>query len=267
MRGTANIQIRDIGQMRVQHIERYVAARLEAGISLRTMQNEMASIRAVLRQAGRKQLAEHERISNAALGLSGASRSGTKTAMSPEAYTAARDALAARGSQGEAAALGLQYHLGLRAQEAIRGGAESLGRWERALTAPRPEPLRVVFGTKGGRARDVHVQDRAGALAAVREAQVIAARQEGQIVRGQAGTLASARYRYSRELAQVGLRGEHAGHSARYAFAQRQIAGYQAHGYNQREALAATSLDLGHGDGRGKYIAHVYSQQLVTITQ
>jgi hypothetical protein len=29
-------------------------------------------------------------------------------------------------------------------------------------------------------------------------------------------------------------------------------------GGNRREALAATSLDLGHGDGRGTYVAQVY---------
>ena len=38
----------------------------------------MAALRGVLQQAGRKQVAEHQRLTNKALGLSGASRNGTR---------------------------------------------------------------------------------------------------------------------------------------------------------------------------------------------
>ncbi|EPN4600257.1 integrase domain-containing protein, partial [Escherichia coli] len=33
-------------------------------------------------------------------------------------------------------------------------------------------------------------------------------------------------------------------------------------GYSYKEALALTSIDLGHGDGRGRYIEQVYCQLL-----
>jgi len=33
---------------------------------------------------------------------------------------------------------------------------------------------------------------------------------------------------------------------------------YRDAGFSQREAGIATSLDLGHGDGRGRYVASVY---------
>jgi hypothetical protein len=49
-------------------------------------------------------------------------------------------------------------------------------------------------------------------------------------------------------------------HAARYAFAQERTGAYQAEGLSEREALAATSLDLGHGDGRGHYVASVYAR-------
>lgn len=48
---------------------------------------------------------------------------------------------------------------------------------------------------------------------------------------------------------------------ARYAFAQERIHAYrQNEGLSEREARAATSLDLGHGDGRGRYVASVYAR-------
>ena len=47
-------------------------------------------------------------------------------------------------------------------------------------------------------------------------------------------------------------------HAARYAFAQERVEAYRAQGYSEREARAATSQDLGHGDGRGRYIASVH---------
>jgi hypothetical protein len=47
-------------------------------------------------------------------------------------------------------------------------------------------------------------------------------------------------------------------HAARYAFAQARVQAYRAEGYSEREARAATSQDLGHGDGRGRYVASVY---------
>ena len=66
--------------------------------------------------------------------------------------------------------------------------------------------------------------------------------------------------RYRNVMYQAGFRGKESGHSLRYAFAQEQIREYMAQGYSQAEALAMTSMDLGHGDGRGRYIAQVYQR-------
>ena len=36
---------------------------------------------------------------------------------------------------------------------------------------------------------------------------------------------------------------------------------YEAQGFSHKDALAQTSQDLGHGDGRGRYIEQVYSRR------
>jgi hypothetical protein len=59
---------------------------------------------------------------------------------------------------------------------------------------------------------------------------------------------------YSKFCSRVGLQS----HAARYAFAEERMQAYRNEGLSQREARIATSLDLGHGDGRGRYIASVY---------
>ncbi|MGH8040453.1 MAG: hypothetical protein ACREPN_00220 [Rudaea sp.] len=47
-------------------------------------------------------------------------------------------------------------------------------------------------------------------------------------------------------------------HALRYAFAHDQYRRYRAEGFSNREALAALSKDLGHGDGRGRWVKSVY---------
>ncbi len=101
-----NIQIQRVAQIKVRHIECCIQARLAQQIGKRTLQNERAALRSVLQQAGRQQVAEHERMTNKSLGLSGASRNGTNRAITPEYYCkvleAARDKDA--GAGGDAGA-------------------------------------------------------------------------------------------------------------------------------------------------------------------
>ncbi|MFC4308262.1 hypothetical protein ACFPN2_04135, partial [Steroidobacter flavus] len=59
---------------------------------------------------------------------------------------------------------------------------------------------------------------------------------------------------YSKFCSRAGLQS----HAARYAFAEERMQAYRNEGLSQREARIATSLDLGHGDGRGRYVASVY---------
>jgi hypothetical protein len=47
-------------------------------------------------------------------------------------------------------------------------------------------------------------------------------------------------------------------HLSEFDVEQFQFAEYQRQGYDKRSALAAMSQDLGHGDGRGRYVRQVY---------
>lgn len=63
---------------------------------------------------------------------------------------------------------------------------------------------------------------------------------------------------YTRQMRNAGFVGKESPHSNRYAFAQVQLHGYLSQGFSRGEALALVSLDLGHGDGRGRWVERVY---------
>jgi hypothetical protein len=118
--------------------------------------------------------------------------------------------------------------------------------------------VRVIFGTKGGRPRDVRPADPARALAVVRAARELASRQGGVLITRPGER--EAMNRYKNTMTAAGFVGRESGHSLRYAFARDQLAHYQAQGFSRDEARALTSCDLGHGDGRGRYVERVYSR-------
>ena len=49
-----NIQVRSVQHLKAKRIESYIADRLTQEISLRTLNNEMVAVRAILREAGGK---------------------------------------------------------------------------------------------------------------------------------------------------------------------------------------------------------------------
>ena len=126
-----NIQIQRVEQIKVRHIVCYIQARLAQEIGKRTLQNEMAALRGVLQQAGRKQVAEHERLTNKPLGLAGASRHSTNRAITPEHYQKVLETARDRDA-GLAATLELARLMGLRSQKAVQC-CQSLKTWKQAL--------------------------------------------------------------------------------------------------------------------------------------
>ncbi|EKZ7850170.1 integrase domain-containing protein, partial [Salmonella enterica] len=126
-----NIQIRRVEQLKARHIEGYIRERLAQGITKRSLQNEMAAVRCILKQAGRTKLVDGNRINNCSLGLSGASRSGTKRAITAEHYHHVLETARIK-DPGLAVALELSRLMGLRSQEAVQS-AQSLKTWEQAL--------------------------------------------------------------------------------------------------------------------------------------
>lgn len=255
-----NIQIRDASHLKTNHIAIYINSRLAENISKRTLQNEMAAIRAVLRLAGKTFMANptHEKLSNDALGISGASRDGTKAAIPADIYESILDKVR-EVDKGAAATMELSRQLGLRTEEAIQS-VKSLKTWQKAILNQQ-EKIRVVFGTKGGRPRDTTIINRDALAKVVSDAIKIAADNNGKLMDKMGIHLAIERYRNI--VRDAGLVGQYAPHSLRYAYSRDALVYHRNKGFSQKEAEALVSMDLGHGDGRGHYVARIYNK--VTI--
>lgn len=251
-----NVQIRRIEQLKARHIEGYIRERLAQGMTKRSLQNEMAAIRNLLKQAGRDKLAQSERLNNRSLGLSGASRNGTRKAITPEHYRHALETARAKDA-GLAAALELSRLMGLRSQEAVQS-ARSLKTWQQALDRGESR-LTVVFGTKGGRPRETVILDTGAVRRALDNANAVAESRHSRLI--DKPDLKSAMKYWHSQVSRIGLTGVYSPHSLRYAWAQDAIRHYLAQGFSEKEALAMTAMDLGHGDGRGRYVAQVYGRK------
>ena len=227
----------------------FVASRIDEGISARSIQNEMSHLRRALEGVGRVEFAQ-DVCSNKELGVPSASRIGAGKVVDPHVLQKALE-----GAPADTRALiELSRSLGLREREAIMS-ANSLPEWGRALA--QGQPIIVRDGTKGGRARSVVVAP-AGmerAIGAVRSAQVVLEHQKQLVV---SKSLKAAVEQHSDRMAKVGLKGENSGHSLRRAFAMDQYKHYLAAGCSQKIALSRTSNDLGHGDGRGRWVFNNY---------
>lgn len=250
-----NIQIRDVNHIKTVHIEKYIQSRQAENISNRTLQNEMSAVRAILFAAGRNKLADpsHDKLSNEALGISGASRDGTKSPIIDKELTSIISP-ALKKDEGVALAVRLSRYLGLRTEEAVQS-AKSLKTWKQALINGN-ERVKIVFGTKGGRPRQTTVFNREKLLSILERAINYCNEHSGKLIDKPSLHTAIDRYRnISRE---VGMTGEYAPHSLRYAYSQDAIIHHVNSGMSRQEAEALVSMDLGHGDGRGRYIKQVY---------
>lgn len=245
-----------------KHLQAFTQRRTSEGIAPRTLANEMSHLRAVLKHVDKQGLAANPGYNNRALGIGRGSRLGTKQPLSDEAIRAFQQRMDRLGRPTLGALLELQRSLGLREVEAIRGGnMETLTRWQRELQ--ERGSARVIAGTKGDRPRDVHPAQIDRALKAVQRAltlletsgqRYLLTRADGAATTG----LKQAIGVYKNICHRAGVQS----HSARYAFAAERMQAYRDEGLSEREARSTTSLDLGHGDGRGRYVASVYARRL-----
>lgn len=249
-----NIQIRSIEHLKTRHIIDYIRQRQAKDLNKRTLQNEMAAIRQTLRTAGRDKLADSPALSNKALNLNNASRQGTRTAITDSQYQEIHQRALSHNA-GLAATLELARTFGLRGEEAVQS-IHSLKTWQTALQKGDSK-IKVVFGTKGGRPRETIILDREKACKAVNTAIKLTKQQNGRLI--DKPNLKQAMTYWRNHTIAIGLTGQLSPHSLRYAWAQEAIQYYQHQGYTQKEALSLTSMDLGHGDGRGRYVKYVYT--------
>jgi len=251
---TINVRIQEPKQFKTRHIQSYIQHRLEQGISKRTLQNEMAAFRQVLRQSGRMKLADSPLLTNKALGIDKTCRDGTKSAIPDALYQQILSA-AREKDEGLAAVLQLARALGLRSEEAVQS-VQSLETWLKDLEKGEKK-LTVIFGTKGGRDRETLILDREAVRQALVFAIQVASQRKGRLIDKR--NLKQAMNHWGHQTRALGLTGKYSPHSLRYAWARDTMKYYmEQEGKSRKEALALTAISLGHGDRRGRYVKQVY---------
>lgn len=252
----AGYQIHTVGQIREKHFRAWIDDLIARGRTKRTIANNATHIRTALEGIKRRPFAD--KVSNASLGIAGASRAGTKRPMSPEEFEPYR-VKAAATDPGVALVLELELQFGLRAEEGIRS-VKSLADWFRVLTNPLSDGyVTIIYGTKGGKTRRSPPLDREHAMDIVRRALEFSRQHRGQLVRKLDMKKAMARYHYVTD--KVGMTRENAPHSLRYWYATEHLRRLKATGVARRVAVAGVSTWLGHGDDRGTWVELVYGRE------
>ncbi|MCT4711358.1 integrase domain-containing protein [Enterobacteriaceae bacterium H11S18] len=251
----SGIKLRHSDSIKTRHFSGYLLSRKEKGICDRTVRNERAALRGVFGSLGKQSLADPDNplLSNKTLGLESTSRDGTKLPLLPDEFRTALNEIEKKDA-GVAATMQLAYVLGLRTKEAVES-CKSIPTWKRALESGQ-DSVRVVFGTKGGRPRDTVILDRAALKHAIHCAEKVMDKNNGRLIDRPNIRQAIDRYRY--HVRRAGLVGEKAPHSMRYHFSQEAKRFYEKNGFSEKEIYAQVSMDLGHGDGRGRYVKQVY---------
>jgi hypothetical protein len=232
-----------------KQLRNYVAARLEADITPRTIQNEVSHLRRAVRGAGRAGWVDA--VTNAQLGVPASTRIGTGRVVDEHVL-----AHALANAQADTRSwMELERALGLRREEMIESH-KSLKQWETAL-ARGQSFITVRHGTKGGRVRDTFIPAlyRERALRAVKAALDVVA---GRRYLVNAPTDKAAKQQVHGRFAALGLEGTNSGHSLRRAFCRDNYEYYLGEGHPAKEALSLCSRDLGHGEGRGRWVWNNY---------
>jgi site-specific recombinase XerC len=235
-----------------KQLAKYVEIRVEKGISAHSIQTEVSSIRRALEGAGRH-IDVVKIFTSESLGVPSCSRKGTGTAIDENVYqTALQNADAVTSAM-----MRLEKNIGLRINEVIECTG-SLKSWDKVLQLGGVE-LTVSSGTKGGKVRSVHIhpQHREAVHAAVVAALAVTTGGKKHFF-NDAKSGRAALDMYSKNLAALGVKGKNSSHSMRRAFAVKQYCAYLDAGYENKAALARLSLDLGHGDGRGRWVWNNY---------
>jgi integrase len=243
-----------------KQVHGYVDARIAAGLSARSVQNEVSHLRRCVEGAGRdigNIKDDKSSWSSARLGVPSGTRIGNKPSMDMVKFADAREKL----DQRMQSVVDLQLACGLRMQEAIK--STNTFAWsielEKAVQQGRSAFLVVTddSGSKGGRPRHIfvpfeRVQSTLAAVTAVEDIKT----KDGYVL--DRDDLKSALKYYDNEMRRVGLTGNNSGHALRRTFTCRQYEYYLSIGSNEKQALSRLCSDLGHGDERGRWVENNY---------
>lgn len=232
------------------------------GISVATQHNRLSSIRRAMKSLNCDPNAKG--ITAKKLGLSPRSRIGTKMPIPNNIFEEVIKKASELDEPGFVIALRLQRLLGLRGLESLMVVATLEGF---ALDANHVVNgvVPIKDGTKGGRARMTNIirSKASETLQTILDALLFMRVHNGFLVEGGKLGLKSAVSKYHRLAKQVGLVGQHAPHSLRYAYCIDKLTELRDAGYNRKEATSFVANYLGHGDSRGRYVSMVYGKTVV----
>lgn len=237
----------------------YLSARAEV-VSDRVVQLEASHLRRALGGA-KRDLGDikdkNNNWSNHRLGVPEASRIGGKAAADIEKFRQADLPPDLR------VCLDLVPVFGIRVQEAVK--STNLGEWaktlEKAAAAGQAADVYLSSdaGSKGGRPRYVHIHAEKveNAIKVVATAIDFKKENGGKYI-VQSDNLEAALKRVSNACTKAGLVGDDSVHGLRRYWAGEQKELYLAEGLSEKQALSRLSVDLGHGDGRGRWVENNY---------
>lgn len=234
-----------------KQFRKYIQSRI-GKVCDRTIQNEASHVRRALRCVGRGEFAEVT-CSSERLGVPSATRIGTGTAM----HTDVLESALAQARPDTKAILLLEHALGLRHREAVQVSKDTLLSWKRAIAAS--QPLYVPDkGPKGGRPRFVRLCPSKAADAAVAVEAALKVLENQEFLCDSVNLKAALGTNHER-MKKIGIAGKDAQHSLRRSFGVEQYDYYRGElEMDDKTALSTLSRDLGHGDGRGRWVFNCY---------
>ena len=256
----------DIKQTTFDLLKDWVTSLKAANLKSGTINNKVASIRALCEQRGAN-LACLGLTDTSGLGVEVRNRKGTKLPVTDEIFEAAVAQAISAGEMGFVHALRLERYLGLRGTEAMMStnALKIYAKQAYLLLQGNLSAIHIVDGTKGGRPRDVAViaQYARQTFEAITESLDFALKNDGFLIVSKTGSgLKGARALYHRLAAKFGLTGVYAPHSLRYRYCIDKLLELNVAGVPRNEALAFASECLGHGASRTRFVSSVYGRSV-----
>lgn len=232
-------------------------------VSIGTLRNIQSSLNAMINL--NRAASDARRLTSFETGLPMRSRIGKKRPITDAEFAAAIEKALVIGEPGFVLMLQLERYLGLRGQEALMIW-RALQRFQiaKAARGQAPERLEVLEGTKGGRYRAIEFIEakRDQTLEFLDQAFTYASQNDQVLLKGKKATLLSARTRYTNLCQKIGLVGEIAPHSLRYAYATEKLTELHASGMTRKQASQWVAMNLGHGTSRDRFVRSVYGRSV-----
>ena len=254
--------ISDIRYATAEHLKAWIEFLKLSGIKLATLNNKVASVRALIGARG-VDLVKAGIADSKALGLEKRIRAGNKIPITDQAFQVAIDKAMELNELGFVHVIKLERYLGLRGLESLMS-THQLKKFARDAWTMHEHSLQeihIVDGTKGGRPRHVQPLFEYAWLTidVISAAVAFGQSNSGYLLEGPPGTgLKGARARYHRLAAKCGLTGKCSPHALRYRYATDKYIELFGQGVPRKEAERIVLSLIGHGMNRKTLLHQVY---------